>query len=610
MPGIVAIIGPGNRAQHESEVKAMLDRMVHDAWDRSGSFHRDDLAVSCGWVSHEGTFSGCMPVWNESRDICLIFSGENFCDQVEVDQLRQRGHQFQTGNASYLVHAYEEYGQGFLERLNGGFAGLVLDLREKKVILFNDRYGLHRLYYHERGRVTYVATEAKSLLAVLPDLRSLDAIGLAEVVSAGCALENRTLFAGVSIIPTASSWIFAPGQSPRKNTYFRKESWEDQPILGEAEYYKRLCDTFERIVPRYRMGDQPVGMSLTGGFDGRMIMAWSRAEAGELPCYTFGGPVRDCADVRLARKVAKQCGQDHTTIPVGEEFQRQFPTLLEEAVYLSDGAMDVPGAVELYVNRIAREIAPVRLTGNYGSEILRHNVAFRPRAPHPDLLAPELTRRAGAVVETYERYAKGNPLSFIAFSQVPWHHFSRSSIERTLVTVRSPYLDNELVQLHYQAPPMGTSNDTALRLVADGNTSLAKIPTDRGLLLAASKSSKRLRHLWFDFTFKAEYAYDYGMPQGLAKIDRHLRPLHLERLFLGRHKFFHFRTWYREALAPYLREVLLDPSTLSRPYLQRKNFERMVEQHLSGRGNFTNEIHRILTLEHLQRTLIEGARLS
>jgi asparagine synthase (glutamine-hydrolysing) len=109
-----------------------------------------------------------------------------------------------------------------------------------------------------------------------------------------------------------------------------------------------------------------------------------------------------------------------------------------------------------------------------------------------------------------------------------------------------------------------------------------------------------------EFTFRAEYAYDYGMPQWLSRIDHQLSPLHLERLFLGRHKFCHFRVWYRDGLSRYVREMLLDPRTLSRPYLQRNVLETMVRHHLKGDRNYTTEIHRLLTLELQHRLFIDG----
>ena len=70
-------------------------------------------------------------------------------------------------------------------------------------------------------------------------------------------------------------------------------------------------------------------------------------------------------------------------------------------------------------------------------------------------------------------------------------------------------------------------------------------------------------------------------------------PLHLERLFLGRHKLLHFRVWYRDALADYVRNVLLDPRTLARPYIERKGVEAIVRGHLGGGENHTTAIHKL-----------------
>ncbi len=106
--------------------------------------------------------------------------------------------------------------------------------------------------------------------------------------------------------------------------------------------------------------------------------------------------------------------------------------------------------------------------------------------------------------------------------------------------------------------------------------------------------------------FKAEYAYDMGMPQWMARLDSALSSCHLERLFLGRHKIFHFRSWYRDALAGYLREMLLDRCSLSRSYIQRGGLERIVRRHISGAWNYTTDIHRALSLELFHRLFIDG----
>ena len=109
-----------------------------------------------------------------------------------------------------------------------------------------------------------------------------------------------------------------------------------------------------------------------------------------------------------------------------------------------------------------------------------------------------------------------------------------------------------------------------------------------------------------EFTFKAEYAYDYGMPQWLAGVDHFFSPLKLERLFLGRHKLYHYRIWYRDILANYVQEMLLDSRTLARPYLERKGVEAIVRGHLKGNRNYTTEIHRLLSLELIHRLFVDA----
>jgi asparagine synthase (glutamine-hydrolysing) len=602
MPGITGIIS--KTGVEQADVERMTRRMVHEPSYVSGTYVNEDVGLCVGWVSHSGSSSDCMPLWNERRDVCLIFSGEDF---MAVDDTPLRGtRDFESGSASYLIGHYETSGLRFIERLNGWFSGLLVDLRRNRAVLFNDRYGLGRVYCHESPDRFYFASEAKSLLEVLPSLRRLDLRGVAETFACGSVLQNRTLFAGISLLPGGSMWSFASKGSVRKESYFNPQMWERQPTISNVEFYGHLKETFTRILPKYLGGANSVGMSLTGGLDGRMIMAWANPASGALPCYTFGGAYRACADVKIARRTAMLCGQSHQTIVVGADFLANFPSLAEKAVFISDGAMDVTGAVELYANRIARQIAPIRLTGNYGSEILRGSVAFRPVKWTETLLEPEFAQSVRTAGATYQAERNGHPLSFIAFKQVPWHHYARFAVEQSQLTLRSPYLDNDLVALMYRAPSeLLSSKELSLRLIHEGNPLLATIPTDRGLVYREAPIVGKVRELCAEFTVKAEYGYDYGMPQRLAGLDHLLAPLHLERMFLGRHKFYHFRVWYRDQLSQYLKEILLDLRARHRPYLQGQVLVHMVNAHTKGWQNWTKEIHRVLSLELLQRQLIE-----
>jgi asparagine synthase (glutamine-hydrolysing) len=369
-----------------------------------------------------------------------------------------------------------------------------------------------------------------------------------------------------------------------------------------------LRSALSRSLKGYFTGSDRTGVALTGGMDTRVIMAWHKAPSGSLPCYTFGGMFRECQDVRLARRVATACQQTHQVIKVGDEFLQRFPHYAERSVYLTEGGVDVYRSSDLYVSEKAREIAPAKVVGTYGSEIVRHAVMFKPMPPADGLFRSEFLAHVHQARETYASIRHAHPVTFAAFRQSPWYHHGILALEQTQLTVRSPYLNDNFVRTVYRAPSSNNGNgDIRLRLIGDGRPVLRQIPSDRGMGGASGSLLSAISHAFQEFTFKAEYAYDYGMPQWVAWADHLFSPLHLERLFLGRHKFLHYRVWYRDVLAQYVREMLLDPLTLSRPYLQRKNLEKIVSGHLRGDRNYTTTIHKMLTLELLHRLFFDPA---
>jgi len=604
VPGIVGLVTSMPRDRAEAQLLRMLERLRHEPFYATGTWIDEALGVYVGWTVRKGSFADGMPLRNERGDVVLVFSGEEFPEPGTARRLTERGHALDPTGPSYLAHLSEE-DPSFPAGLNGRFHGLLTDRTRGTATLFNDRYGMHRVYYHASPDAVYFAAEAKAILAVRPELRRLDPQALGEFVACGCVLENRTLFEGIHVLPGASSWTFRRGTVEAKRSYFEPREWEEQPLLDEGPYYRQLRETFARNLPRYFDGPEPVGVSLTGGLDTRMIMAWRRPPPGSQPCYTFGGTFRDCRDVVVARRVARACRQPHEVISVGHEFLSRFPYYAERAVYLTDGCVDVSRSPDLYINEKAREIAPVRMTGNYGGEVLRRVRAFKAVEPLPRLFGPDLMRDVRRAGETYDSLLRGHPLSFAVFKQAPWHHYGLLALEETQVALRSPYLDNDLVRTVFRAPAsVLTNNDVCLRLIAEGDPVLRQIRTDRGI--GATGVSAAASRALLEFLFKAEYAYDYGMPQWVARIDHVLSGLHLERLFLGRHKFHHFRIWYRDVLPRYVRDMLLDPRTLSRPYIERKGLEAVVDGHLKGGRNYTTEIHTVLTLELLHRLLLES----
>ncbi len=605
MPGIVGLVTKRPREWAERQLMRMVEAIRHESFYVTGTWIDEEQGVYVGWAARENSFSDGMPLRNERKDIVLVFSGEDYPEPGTSRRLKERGHECETGGPSYLVHRYEE-DPNFLRNLNGRFHGLIADRARGTNVLFNDRYGMHRLYYQESTEAFYFAGEAKAILQVRPDARSADPRGLGEFIACGCVLENRTLFRGIHVLPPGSAWRFRGGTLEQKASYFEPREWETQEPLDAESYYRELRDVFTANLPRYFNGKEGLGVSLTGGLDTRIIMAWRKAPPGSLPCYTFGSMFHENQDVHLARRVAEICGQPYQVITVGDEFLSKFAHYAERSIYLSDACVDLSRSPDLYANEKAREIAPVRIVGTYGSEMLLHAVMFKPGEPAPGLFDPELLKQVHAARETYDAIRRTNPVTFVAFRQSPWHHYGILMLEQMQVAVRSPYLDNDLVKTVYKAPGSIAENEAArLRLIQEGNPALGRLRTDRGVggrnILAAG-----FARAYYEFTFKAEYAYDYGMPQRVAQIDHLFASLHLERLWLGRHKMYHFRVWYRDQLANYVRETLLDSRSLARPYLKPDAVRAIVESHLKGNRNYTTEIHRLLSLELLHRLFVDA----
>lgn len=599
MPGIVGLITKRPRQWAEPQLLRMVAALRHEPFYRAGTWIDESLGVYAGWTVIEDSFSDGMPLRDRNTDRTMIFSGEVYGHQNaerEVD-----------GSQAAFILRLAARDKHFVSRLNGLFHGLLADPITASVELFNDRYGMHRLCYHESEGAFYFAAEAKAILAARPDLRVPSPQGLGEFLACSCVLENRTIFKDIAVIPAASRWIFRDGALKQKEIYFDPKEWEEQEPLDSESFYQGLRESIAKSLPDYFRGPQQTGIALTGGMDTRVIMAQCMPGAGSLPTYTFGGMFRDCRDVQLARKVSRICGQTHQVITVGDEYLNKFPHYAERTVYLTEGGVDAYRASDLYVSEKARLIAPAKVVGTYGSEIVRHAVMFKPMLPADGLFRGDLIADVRRAYDTYASIRRVHPVTFAAFRQSPWYHHGVLGLEQTQLTVRSPFLDNDFVAAVYRAPAnMSPHEDVRLRLIRDGSAALRKIPSDRGVGGTLDPVTSALARAYFEFTFKAEYACDYGMPQWAARMNSWVAPLRLERIFLGRHKFLHYRVWYRDALAGYVKEILLDPQTLSRPFFDRASIESMVTGHVRGVRNSTTAIHKLLTMELLFRQFFDA----
>jgi asparagine synthase (glutamine-hydrolysing) len=591
MPGIVGFIGKRAQPDGSQIVQRMLGAMLHEPWYEKGSYGCEAMNSHVAWTSYSKSGPGCDPRVSEGGNAWLILAGDACADAQAVP-----GPEAGALDAQSLLELYLDAGADVARRLNGMFAGVVFDRRTREALIFNDRYGMHRIFLHRSNDGLYFASEAKALLSVLPSTRRFDPGGVSNLVTCGCTLGTRSLFKDIEVLAPATILSVVEGEIRSERVYFRPKEWESR-AAAEEDATERIADVFDRVLRRHVSGPLPIGMSLTGGLDSRMIMAGLRPRPYTMPCYTFGSLYRDTFDVSVARQVAARSRQKHEVITLGETFLDDFPRHLQRAVTISDGTLGFSGAAELYLNALARGIAPVRLTGNYGGELLRGDRAFQAAAPRAGIVSAQFQQCVDAALAEFDALEAASSITFALFHQIPLQGYGRLAIERSQVVVRAPFMDNELVSAVYALPGRLLNGPAlSLALISRYDPSLLDVPTDRGLTAAGAALLNLLRQLRREALFKAEYWSTHGMPSWLAATCGAPLRTALERTFSGRHKFQHFAQWSRGPLRGYIRAAVLDAARDMWELFDRPAVERMLNAHMSGRRNYLTELDRLATL--------------
>lgn len=614
MPALTGILSKYNKPDNLYYLNKMLNCLIYEDNYLWKLYIDKKIFLWLAWTYYKEENSINFPIWNEKKDIYIIFTGTLFISVDELNVLKSKGHKIENSNYNWVIHLYEDDEKAFFEKINGQFAGILVDHRKNVIYLFNDRYGMGRIYYKEVENQIFFSTEAKSLLEIFPDTRSFDPYSLSELLVCGCTLKNNSLFKGISILPPASVWKFEQGLSCEKRRYLHNGYKNDSRLLNRTQkidedyYYQIIKSTLRRIIPKYFITGKTIGISLTGGKDTRILLSLAQLENVDIKGYTFCSQYRENRDAKIGSIISKHLNIPFSIIKLSDDFLKSFPDLAEKTIYITDGLMDVSGAPDLYANKIAREIAPIRLTGNYGQEILESYIAFKPSLLSKKFINTELITYLEYAYKIYfEELKNCDRYSFILTKQLPWHHFSRYRLESSQIIMYLPFLDNDLTKIISEIPfeAQISLRNIRNRLLCDDSTILANIETDLGYKCNDESLIRKFKVFLEIFTFKAEYAYNHGMPDWLAFIDYCLKPLHIENFFLGRHKFYHFRVWYRDKLADYLKEVLLDRKALSRWHINKNAVKKLLLRHLRGIENHTYEINQLLTIELIYRKLIE-----
>jgi len=115
-----------------------------------------------------------------------------------------------------------------------------------------------------------------------------------------------------------------------------------------------------------------------------------------------------------------------------------------------------------------------------------------------------------------------------------------------------------------------------------------------------------LRRFFSEATFKLDYLHNEGWPNWLSPFESIFGRVASSLKIIGLHKYLHYRSWFRHELADYLRNVVNDSQIRQNQFWNRGFLSRMASEHINGHKNYILEINAVLTLEAVQRLLING----
>jgi asparagine synthase (glutamine-hydrolysing) len=381
--GICGVAFASRNAEAEMRVRAMTAAMRHRGPDEDGFLIGDPrapgLALGMRRLSIIDIAGGQQPIWNETRDVAVIFNGELYNYRELRERLALCGHRFATqSDTEILVHAWEEWGEDALNELQGMFAFALVDLRGRYAtvpILFlaRDPLGIKPLYYTQTPDGFAFASEVRALLASGAAPKQLSQDALTSYLLFGGVSEPVTLLEGVFSLPPGHRMLL---HVPERRRTPRARPWWDpaqSPAARDTRKPRNLPSAarqlrtlLEGAVRRHLIADVPVGLFLSSGLDSGAIAALAAQSKAGIQSFTLTFPGTSFDEAELARTVANRCKTQHTEVPLTGD---AILSRIDEAV----AALDQPtmdGINTYFVSWAAKEVGlKVALSGLGGDEL-------------------------------------------------------------------------------------------------------------------------------------------------------------------------------------------------------------------------------------------------
>ena len=379
MCGIAGFVGEGGRA----DLERMTARLAHRGPDADGFFADAVNGIHLGHrrLSIIDLAGGAQPMPTADGKQVIVFNGEIYNHLELRAELKARGCVFQTDHSDteVLLHGYREYGEAFVEKLNGMWAFAIWDAEKRRLFLSRDRFGKKPLYWFFREGTFAFASELTALLEHPESPRSVSRTALLKFFAYALIPAPHSAVQGIWKLPAGHNLILETGKVPVVKRYWRYQLEVDDALAqrSEASLAEELLERLERAVKRRLMADVPLGVFLSGGVDSTAIAALAARHvgAGRLRTFSIGFSEPTYDESAFARRAADFLKTNH------ENEQLDLDKACEVLPQIFDMLDEPQGDNSLLptwlLSRFTRRHVTVALGGDGGDELFAGYDTFR-----------------------------------------------------------------------------------------------------------------------------------------------------------------------------------------------------------------------------------------
>ncbi|MBR3366288.1 MAG: asparagine synthase (glutamine-hydrolyzing) [Lachnospiraceae bacterium] len=363
MCGICGFIGRGEREQRGAVLENMKEKIRHRGPDGEGTYIDDTIAMGFRRLAIIDLQGGDQPIFSEDRHLVITFNGEIYNYRELREELRGMGYVFQTASdTEVILHGYEAFGKGILDRLRGMFAFVIWDARERELFAARDMFGIKPFYYLAQDGAFVYGSEIKSILEYPDYTPAVNTAALEQYLSYQYSVLPETFFKGIFKL-APGHWLRWKDGEITVRRYFDPLFVPDE----KARTHEELVDAIDRAVRssvQYHMvSDVEVASLLSSGVDSSYVTALF----GGGRTFTVGFDYEKYNEIPYAQALSERIGAVNTSrIITSEEYWQALPSIQ----YYMDEPLADPAANALYfVDREAASQVKVVLSGEGADEL-------------------------------------------------------------------------------------------------------------------------------------------------------------------------------------------------------------------------------------------------